>query len=168
MFADSIALFLEDRKQLQLDKILWSTTLFISTLSSQQSHGLRDRRSLRTFLSVWINSGRYQLWKRFQVIRVQKKKLNGEMIDCKSLDYLLSCRLGQDFELSHFSFLNSSSICSAGWLAWSGNTVLWWLAWSWIIVVSVKHSICISSTGTQDVRLSAGFQSSLVCMGKGK
>ena len=43
-----------------------------------------------------------------------KKKLNGEMIDCKSLDYLLSCRLGQDFELSRFSFLNSSSICSAG------------------------------------------------------
>ena len=164
MFADSIALFLEDRKQLQLDKILWSTILFISTLSSQQSHGLRDRRSLRTFLSVWINSGRYQLWKRFQVIWVQKKKLRGEMIDCKSLDYLLSCRLGQDFELSHFSFLNSSSICSLGWLAWSGNTVLWWLAWS----VLVKHSICISLTSTQDVRLSAGFQSSLVCMGKGK
>jgi len=52
-----------------------------------------------------------------------KKKLNGEMIDCKSLDYLLSFRLGQDFELSHFSFLNSSSICSLGCLAWSGNTV---------------------------------------------
>ena len=53
------------------------------------------------------------------------------MIDCKSLDYLLSFRLGQDFELSHFYFLNSSSISSSGWLAWSVNTVLWWLAWSW-------------------------------------
>ena len=43
-----------------------------------------------------------------------KKKSNGETIDRKGLDYLLSFRLGQGFELSHFSFLNPTSICSLG------------------------------------------------------
>ena len=94
-----------------------------------------------------------------------KKKSNGEMIDCKSLDYLLSFRLGQDFELSHFFFPEPNFYLLIGMtnLVWEHGSLMT-LAWS----VLVKHSICISSTGTQDVRLSAGFQSSLVCMGKGK
>ena len=53
-----------------------------------------------------------------------KKKLNGEMIDCKCLDYLLSCRLGQDFELSHFPLLNFYSLIGMTSLVWEHGSLM--------------------------------------------
>ena len=66
-----------------------------------------------------------------------KKKLNGEMIDCKSLDYLLSFRLGQDFELSHFPLLNFYSLI--------GMTSLVWEHGSLMTSLVMEHS-CFSET----------------------